>query len=35
MRKVNFDIPEAHLEPSQLFEMELFIEIVKGFLSDI
>ena len=29
--KVTFDIPEVYLEPSQLFEMELFAEIVKGF----
>ena len=29
--KVTFDIPEVHLEPSQLFEMELFAKIVKSF----
>ena len=29
--KVTFDIPEVYLKPSQLFEMELFAEIVKCF----
>ena len=29
--KLTFYIPKAYLELSQLFEMELFAEIVKGF----
>ena len=31
--KIKFDIPEAHLKPSQLFKMELFAKIVTGFLA--
>ena len=31
LRKVTFDISEVYLEPSQLFEAELFAEIVECF----
>ena len=29
--KVTFNIPEAYLDPNQLFRMELFAKIIKGF----